>query len=246
MGARAFALGNTTSCIEDEWSTFNNIAGLAAVENTTASFSYHAYPTFKSFNRTAATIALPVRFGVFGAGAFRFGDKLYNEHIFSAGISNEFGIASLGAKVNYIQYQAEGFGSVGVFTASMGGIATLTKQLSIGAYINNINQPEIVKSGEVESVPTILNLGIAFKPSDKVFLSTEVEKSLQDDLLWRSGLEYQAHRKFFLRTGFNVNPDTGYFGFGFRPKRLSVDYALAYHSKFGVSHQASIGYRVVR
>jgi hypothetical protein len=78
--------------------------------------------------------------GVTSVGAFRFGDDLYNEQMVSLGFGNKFGIASLGVKANYIQYQADGFGTYGAVSIDFGGLAELTDQLSIGAYITNLNQ----------------------------------------------------------------------------------------------------------
>jgi hypothetical protein len=243
MGARAQALGYTTSCVKDEWALFNNIGGLSDVKNTTTSFSYHAYPLFKTFNRMAAVICIPTKIGVIGTGVFSFGDKTYNEQVLSAGFSNQFGIASLGVKVNYIQYQAEGFGSTGVFTVSMGGIATLTPQLMVGAHITNINQPKITMDDQGETVPTKLNAGLAFKPSDKVFISGEIEKDISRDAILKVGVEYQFHKKFIMRTGLNLHPDAGFVGFGFKPKRFSLDYAMGYHVVLGVNHQATISFK---
>src|SRR5690349_10705923 len=143
MGARAHGLGYSSSCLGDAWSMANNVAGLAKVETASAAFSYHAIPSFKSFNRMTAIMTAPLLGGTAGASLFRFGDDLYNEQIMSAGFANTFGLASLGLKINYIQFHAEGLETVGVFTASFGGIATLTPQLSFGAHILNINQPVI-------------------------------------------------------------------------------------------------------
>jgi hypothetical protein len=243
MGARAQGIGNASSCLRDEWAIFNNIAGLASVKNTTASFSYHALPSFKTFNRLAATFSVPTKIGVIGTGVFRFGDNLYNEQLASLGFSNTFGIASLGVKVNYLQYQAEAFGSTGVFTVSMGGIATLTPQLLIGAHITNINQPKINNSGNGETVSTKLNAGLALQPSEKVFLTSEVEKDLLHKMLWKLGMEYHFHKKFTFRTGFNLEPDAGFIGLGFKPKKFRLDYAIGYHNAFNLHHQATISYQ---
>ena len=246
MGARSQSLGYTSSCIKDEWALFNNVAGLSAVKNFATSVSYQAYPIFKSFNRMAAAISIPTRAGVIGAGVYRFGDKLYNEQIISAGFSNEFGIASLGVKVNYLQYEADGFGNTGAFTVSMGGLATITKQLLVGAYITNINQPSITRTDVTQTIPARLNAGIAFKPSEKVFLSTEIEKDISHDPSWKAGAEFELHRKFVMRTGLNVHPDAGFFGFGFKSRKFLLDYAVSYNAILNLTHQASISIRLMK
>src|SRR5690606_13724781 len=117
-------------------------------------FSYHARPQLPGANRMAVVVASPVRTGTAAVGVYRMGSSLYNEQMISGGYSNKFGLASLGVKVNYIQYNAEGFGSKGVTTISMGGIASLTPTVKVGAHITNINQAKL-SGDEEERVPTI-------------------------------------------------------------------------------------------
>ena len=243
MGARGLGMGNATTCLQDEWSLLNNPAGLAEIKNTTTSFSYNAYPGVKAFNRMAATFTHPLKPGAAGLAVYRFGDNIYNEQIISTGFANKFGLASIGVRINYIQYQAEGFGSLGVVTVSMGGIATLTPQLMVGANITNINQPEITSDNGAETVPTRLSAALAFRPSEKAILCTEIEKDLAEDTLWKMGLEYQFHKNFVMRTGVNLNPQSGFLGFGCKPKRFLLDYAIQYSMLIGLNHQATVSYK---
>jgi hypothetical protein len=245
-GARAAGMGYATSCNADVWSLMNNVAGLAEVKRTTASASYNSHPYVKSFNRSAAVFALPVGKGAAGLGLFRFGDDLYNEQVLSAGFGNRFGLASLGLKLNYVQYAADGFGSRGVFTVNFGGIATLTPKLMLGAYITNINQPSISSGNEKEKIPTRMAAGLGLKPSDKVLLTTELEKDLDADVIWKTGLEYQFHQKFFFRTGFNLNPDAVFMGTGFSPRNFGIDYAMHYDLRAGLNHHVTATYRFLK
>jgi hypothetical protein len=241
MGARSSGLATTSSCLSDEWSLFNNVAGLASLEKAKASFSYDVQPGFKPFNKMGAVFALGFKPGVAAIGLFRFGDELYSEQIISIGFANTFGLASIGLKLNYIQYKATGFGTRGVLSASFGGIAKLTKTISVGAHIINVNQPDISKV-EKEKIPTILVLGIAAQLTPQTLFTTELEKDLSHPVKWKTGVEYKPFRKFAARTGFNINPNTVFFGFGFFPGRLSVDYACQHNFTIGPRHQATVGY----
>lgn len=241
MGARSNGLGYTSSCLSDEWSLFNNVGGLAKIERPLASASYDFRPSFPAGNRAAAVIAAPVKYGVAAFGFFKFGDNLYSEQIVSAGFSNKLGIASLGAKVNYIQYNAEGFGTKGVLSLSLGGITELTPHLKIGVHIINLNQPSISRTGD-EHLPTILTAGAAFTPGDKVFITAEIEKDLEYSPIWKAGLEYKPFDKVAFRTGFNLHPNASFFGTGFHTKKLHIDYAIQYSSTTGSGHQASVSY----
>jgi hypothetical protein len=243
IGAKANGIGYASATVFDTWGMFNNVAGIATLEKTSTCFTYDLHPSLSGANRTAAAIAVPLKIGVVGAGAYRFGDDLYNEHVISAGYSNQFGLAALGAKVNYIQYQTEGFGNKGVVTLSFGGIAKITPTLAIGAYITNINQPTI---SDEEKVPTRLNAGLSYSPTDKFFLATEIEKDLDYDAIWKLGMQYKFHEKFFARTGYNLHPNTVYFGLGFITKKFTLDYALQHNVSLSLSHQASISYQFTK
>lgn len=244
MGARAQGIGYAAVALNDSWCVFNNIAGIATLTQPTASFTYDLRNALPGANRTAAAIVWPIKVGVLGGGLFTFGDALYSESIITAGFSNQLGIASLGLNVNYIQYRAEGFGSKGVFTVNFGGIAELTPNLSIGAHITNINQPRL--SSDEDRLPTILRAGLAFKPSENVFIATEIEKNIVHEATWRMGLEYYFHAKFSARTGYAIQPNTSYFGMGFKTKRFTIDYALQFSTQFQFGHQASVMYQFTR
>ncbi|HEU5293005.1 MAG TPA: hypothetical protein VFU05_20310 [Cyclobacteriaceae bacterium] len=241
LGARANGIGYATSTLFDTWGVFNNIAGTSKIKNISVACTYDAHPSLTGANRTAAALIIPIRTGAFSTGAFRFGDNIYNEHILTVGFSNQFGLAALGAQANYIQYWAEGFGSKGVWSINMGGIAELTKQISVGAYIQNINQPEI---NEEEKLPTKLVAGFGFKPIEKVFIATEIEKDLEYDATWKTGIEYKFNKKFIARTGYNINPSAAFFGLGFNSAHFAIDYALQHSPSLSLSHQASVSFQL--
>lgn len=242
MGARSQGLGFASASLTDEWSVFNNIGGLAKVNHITAACTYEARPGIAAFNTMAAVAALPISYGVTGIGIFRFGDDLYNEQLVTVGFSNTVGLASLGIRANYIQYHAEGFGNKGVFSLCFGGIATLSEMFSIGAYITNINQPAL--SEDDERLPTILTAGIAFTPTDKLLITAEIEKDLEYTPTWKAGLEYAFYKKFWFRTGLNLEPNAGFIGLGFKPEKFRIDYAFMQSFEQGSRHQATVAYRL--
>ena len=245
MGARAEGMGYASACLADTWSMHNNIAGLAKTKSAAAGFSYHAIPSAPFFNRISAVFAVPLKAGAAGIGLFRFGDALYNEHILSVGSAHTFGLASLGATINYLQYHASGLDTHRAVTVGFGGIATLTPHLSFGAYIQNINQPVINPMTE-ERAPTKLHAGMSFAPSSRLIIAAEVEKDLEYQPTIKSGLEYKPHKKIAFRTGMNLHPQSGFFGFGFQNVKLQADYALQLNYTLGFSHQATITYRLKR
>ncbi len=243
MGARQAGMGYTSSTIADEWSLFNNIGGLGKISQKSISTAYEAVPSLIGANRMAAVFNSPIKWGTIGFGIFRFGDAIYSEQMISAGIGNQFGITSLGLKINYIQYRAEGFGTHSIVSIDFGGITQLTKELSIGAYLTNLTQSSL-QTQDGDRLPTQLVIGFGIKPGEKVFISTEIQKDIDHKPTWRAGLEYSIYQNVFFRTGYNYTPQSAFFGLGFKKGKLKIDYAIRFNQLAGTSHQASAIYLI--
>ncbi|MEQ9165201.1 MAG: hypothetical protein RLO12_03025 [Fulvivirga sp.] len=241
FGAKAAGIGYAYSSIADQWSAINNPGGLGYLEKTSAFAGFENKYNISGFNSLAAGLTTTLPLGSFSATAFKFGDDLYNEQIFSLGYGNKFGIAGLGIRLNYNQYYIDEFGSRGVLSIDFGGIAEISDQLRFGAYIRNINQAQLAELYD-ERIPTYLNAGLVYLPNDNLTLSAEVEKELENDPVFRMGLEYIFHKKLAVRTGIKTNAFTNYFGLGFISQKLLIDYALTKHQVLGLSHQVGIAY----
>jgi hypothetical protein len=243
IGARQAGMGYASSNTADEWSLFNNVGGLGKMNQKSVAFAYEVIPTLIGANRMAAVFNTNLKWGGLSMGAFRFGDDLYSEQLLSIGFGNQFGITSLGMKINYIQYHAESFGTHSTLSIDFGGITQLTKQLSIGASITNLTQSSL-QTKEDERLPTRLIVGFGFKLNEKIFINTEIEKDLDYKPTWRTGLEYSIYKSILLRTGYNLNPNAAFFGLGYQKGKLKIDYGVRINTLVGSTHQASAVYLI--
>jgi hypothetical protein len=244
MGARSLALGRISSLTDPLWGSTNNPACLAKAELTSAAFAYEV-ATLPGANRLASAFIKPLNWGTWGLSAFRFGDEIYNEQLVSISFANQLGIASLGGRISYVQYSAEGFGTSRGVAMDFGGVAQLTPQLSIGAYITNLTRSQLNTLHD-DPLPTRLFTSMQFTLSEKVLLLTEVEKDIDFDAIWRAGFEWDVYKKIFFRTGYQLPLRTVSFGLGTVRSRLSIDYAFQWQRISGTSHQASASYRFQR
>lgn len=241
MGARAKGLANSSACLTDEWSLFNNPAGLASLTEAAFVVAYDKTPNLPGSDRMVAAATFRALKGSLSSGVFRFGDQRYSEQIATVGYANQFGLASLGARLNLVQYNAEGFGTRSVVSLNFGGIAELTPRIKVGAHIINLNQP-VISDDNRERLPTKLIAGIVYMPQESLLIAVEVEKDIEFKALWKTGIEYKAFRKVSFRTGFNLLPEAAFIGVGFRSRRIVLDYAMEYSVFMGTSHQVSAGY----
>lgn len=242
-GARPAAMGYTTATLDDQWSAFNNPGALGSQDRTMALFSYENLYGIAGLNNMAAGVLTASSLGVASISVFRFGDELFNEQNLSLGYGNTFGIASLGVRFNYRQCTLEGFGNRSVLTIDFGGIARINEEFHFGAFIRNINQARLADFQE-ERIPVLLNAGIGWKPEEKLILNIEVEKDIDFDASFKSGLEYNFLPRFSGRTGIRTRPFTNYFGLGFRTWKIEIDYALTLEQVLGTGHQVSLAYQL--
>lgn len=241
IGAKANGLAYASGCLSDEWAVFNNPAGAASPAHHYSGFTVDILPGFKPWNRMAAVYLFPLAKGGINTGVFKSGDALYSEQTLSVAYANKFGITSLGVAAQLIQYRAEGFGSRIVPSFTFGGITELYPWLTLGAYVVNVTQPEL---GEGETVPAILVAGAKMTLSNNVSAFAEVQKALPEKPILKASVNYEFHQKFTLRTGFHLQPMAGFFGFGFRSKKIVLDYALSHLENIGLRHQAGLTYQL--
>jgi hypothetical protein len=242
-GAKNEALGSSTSVSSDEWSLWRNPAGLTSVGQTVLASGIRKMQGTNAFTRSVV-FATNTRVGSFGTGMSAFGDDLYNEQAASLAFASTVGLTSLGIRADIIQLRIDGSNTKRTFGISIGSIARITQRLSIGACARNINLPQWTRG---QPLPVVLNAGLLFRPSDNFLVIAEVEKDTDLDPALKGAMEYSFRKKFFVRTGFNLFPNTtpgatsAFGGIGLNTWRFAFDYALRFGYLPGYAQQLSIG-----
>jgi len=241
FGARSKALGNTNSNLTDEWAMFNNVGGISGLENGTVSFGYERVVGIEGFDKIAVGVVQPFKFGTTGFSVYRFGDDLYNEGLVSAAFGNKIGFVRLGIRANYFQMKIDEFGTTSALFFDFGGIVELIPTLSFGAYISNFTLSTL-RNSERTNLPVIMKVGLSYNPISAVRLNVDLYKDVDFQPNIKAGVEYAIHEKFFLRTGLNADPFTGFFGLGVYLDRFHIDYAVGTNQYLGTTHQASVSF----
>lgn len=245
MGARVNGMANTVSGIQDEYALFNNPAGISEIAGTRMLAANQVSPDLVGANRMAAGFLQQLGPGTTGIGVFQFGDTFYNEQLLSLTYANKLGLASLGIRLSYVQYNTGAFGRRGGFSVTFGGIANLTPELSVGALVTNINKA-VLSESDHQVIPMRALIGMVFRVSDNLLISSEIEKDLDYEAKVKSGLEFDAGKKILLRTGFLISPETAYFGVGFHVRSLTIDVASEFNPLTRLKHQLSFVYHFRR
>lgn len=242
VGAPATAMGGIGIAFSDVFAAHNNQAALAFIESN--SIGIYTERRFSGANllRFNASAALKTKAGVFGLDLNYFGISAYNEQ--KVGISYARMLAdrfSIAIQLDYLGINIEEFGSKAFATFEVGLFYGLTQDLSMAAHIYNPLRAQISEF-EDDRTPAIMKLGLQYEPSEKVRVGLELEKDIDFDPVWRSGIEYQISDPVFLRAGYASNPDLFSAGVGFSWSQLQLDLAANWHQQLGVSPQLSLAY----
>ena len=118
-------------------------------------------------------------------------------------------------------------------------ITQLTEEIFLGAKVSNITQTQL-NEFEDERLPSIIRVGLSYRPTDKVMLNLETSKDVDFDPVIHAGMSYQVVKALEVRAGFTSEPNTVFLGLGFQVKRFQIDYAFSNHGNLGISQQLSI------
>ena len=173
-----------------------------------------------------------------GIGVLYFGDKLFNQMRVSALIADEFGFAKAAIRVNYHQFYVQNYGYKSAITFDLGGVFTLSEKISMALVFQNILRAKLITESE-SSLGSLIQLGLSYHPIKKFRLDTQIEKSVEQSLIFRLGMEYMATDLISLRTGFSPS-GLASAGLGFGWNKISLDIAGQYQQELGYSGILSI------
>jgi len=242
-GARLSALSNASVALCDGWSIFNNQAGLAFLNRPTASFHFENRFLVKEFSMQAGMLAIPFKPGTIGLSYRYFGYSKFYEAKFGLAYSRKFTEHfSVGVQVDYLQtHIAEGYGNFNAVTAEIGLLAEPLKNLSIGFHLYN---PTRVKKNAPfeENLPTVARLGCSYRFEDKATLLLETEKDINQEPVYKGGLEVKTLDKLYLRGGFSSGYEQYSFGLGYKFRKIIIDMAFTRHYYLGFTPHVSLSY----
>lgn len=257
-GGRAQALGNASAMLGGEvWAVANNAAGLGSLTRPTAGIYFENRYLIPSLNVAAVAMALPLGAvelaaaglparaarGVLGIEAQRFGGVLYNETRVGVAYGYRLGVVSVGGRLDALQVSFQDLGSRRTLAASLGGQAELLPQsLTLGAYLYNITQSRLANYQD-ERLPTVLRVGLAYRPGKQVLLLTEAEKDVERDVGVKAGLEYLPTTAVAVRLGYASLSQQTTGGVGLRAGDFQLDYAAGWHSVLGLSQYFSVSWQ---
>lgn len=240
-GARGAALGQTGLTFTDAYSIFSNQAGLAYLKSFSGVVQAERRFMLSEIQSLSAGAALPTGSGTFGLSLNYYGFEDFNEQRIGLAYARKlFPKMSIGAQFLYLNTRIPEYGSTANFTFEVGLLMEIVPQLWAGFHVFSPIRVETVPN---EHLPTILGLGLTYKPSEKVNINAEVQKDIEFKLRVKVGIEYQAADPFFLRIGAGTEPTLVSFGVGYHIQdNIAIDLASSYHQVLGFTPSIGVAY----
>lgn len=231
--AQGMGMGNASVALTGIYAGMGNQAGLADLQGV--GFALFGQRRFASaaLNDVAANVAIPSKAGTFGLAIHHFGFEAFNQQKVGLAYARKLskGI-SLGAQADYIgtRFQDNYYGNFSAFTFELGLQAQLSKKLLLGFHAFNPIGSKLVND---ERIPTIFRLGLMSRPNDKIALTAELAKDLNNPLSVRGGMEYMPVPVMAIRLGACSQPFMMTVGAGVKLKQIHLDFAASYHQYLG-------------
>lgn len=238
-GSQSLAMGGAGSMLEGPYALFNNQAGLVNTEKLSILLDVQRRFSLADLSVISAGLVKKTRLGHFGVMVSNYGFESYNDQKFGLAYAKKLtDILSLGVQLNALQIRIENYGSSSKLSAELGIMAELTSELKLAAHVINPVNIAITENTDIDSR---FRIGLAYTPSNNVSLIGEIDKILDGQLTFRTGVQYKLISSLFLRAGYSTTPGTVSFGLSYRLKEsLMIDAVYSFHQQLGYTPGISL------
>ena len=199
VSSRSSSLGSTITTMNDISLIGLNPCAMLSIKNSEGAIQYVNLSGLSELQQKGLQLAKPINKGVIGMYVHSFGVNAYkvvNTGVNYAIILNDF--LEIGVGLGFKNTSIQQYENRTKIQFSLAFNGRLSKKLTYGVVLNSLGKEQKSQQG-VD--PTILYVGVNYKPSMHVSLISEIDKSLFSPLRWKFACEYFATDYFALRTG---------------------------------------------
>lgn len=241
-GAGEAGAGYTCVMKSGFWSSFHNQALLAGNQSFFFGVSYENRFNISQLGIRTAGVIIPSGKTSLGIiySHFGYADFQRNMTGLACGLKLSDKL-SAGAQVDYFAEMVPGdYEDVHLLTGEAGIILSATENTMIGIHLFNPLPNSLRKS----NMPAALRVGAGTNLNNQLFAGAETEMSSGSDIILRLGFEYEALKKFWLRSGFSTDNNSFSFGIGYLAKFVKIDLAFSTHERLGITSSASLIFKI--
>lgn len=236
-GARGLSTANSNLLHQDVHSLYSNPAGLAYINSWQATGSVFNRFLLEELKTVSVGVASPLSAGGIGLKLSSYGFQQYREQQIGLAYGRQlFENFSIGASFDWWATRILEYGKSSSLTIELGMQYEVSKQISMGMHLYNPVRAEIV---EGETLPTFIAIGLNYQPATYLVWSASIEQSSHGGTSVKTGLEYMAQEKVWLRCGVQTNPVQWNMGVGYQWKDWTMNIGMGLQQVLGL--QSAIG-----
>jgi hypothetical protein len=224
------------------WSSFSNQSLLAYNSSFSAGVNYENRFGIAELGTCSAGVIFPAWKSSVGIICSNFGYPEFKRNM--AGIGCGMTLSkniSAGVQVDYFSEILPGeYNNIRVLTFEGGASLSLSEKVTAAIYLFNPVPNSIRKS----ILPSTLTAGAGIDLSKNLFAGAEAEMSTGENIIIRTGFEYEAAKKFWIRGGFSTENSSFSFGLGYLLKSMKIDLSFSTHDRLGVTSSVSIIFKI--
>ncbi len=224
------------------WNSFHNQALLAVNNSFSFGVNYENRFGISELGTRTAGFTFPAGKTALGAVYSHFGNSDFKRDM--TGIACGLKLAEkifAGVQVDYMSERtSKEYINNQTVTFETGVLVIPSENIRIGVHLFNPVPNSIRKS----YLPTALRIGVGTDLSKTLFAGAEAEMSSGSKLIIRTGFEYEAADKFWLRGGFCTNNNSFCFGLGYTAKIVQIDFGFVNHNQLGITSSVSLIFKI--
>lgn len=237
-GAAEAGAGYACAGKQDFWSSFHNEAILGINRSFSAGVCYENRFSLAGLSSRSGAVIIPAGRASLGGLFSDSGFEALRRHSFSmaCGLPLNKNI-STGIGIDYfIENCPSGYTDRMFITFGAGLLITVPGNIRIGIHVFNPLPGSLRKV----NLPMTLKAGVAFVPDPRLYAGLEAEMSTGSNPVIRTGFEYGASDRIWIRGGFMTENSSFSFGIGYRLKAMKLDIGFLTHEKLGITSSVSM------
>ena len=224
------------------WSSFHNQATLASNNSFSCGFNYENRFSISELGTRSAGLIIPAGKASLAVIYSHFGYSNFKRDMtgLACGIKLS-GKISAGVQVDYFSERATGeYNNNQSVTCEAGVLLTPSASTTIGIHIFNAVPNSLRKT----FLPSTLRVGAGTFLNNSLFAGVELEMSTLSKLIFKTGFEYEAVKKLWLRGGYCSDNNAFSFGIGYLIKLVQMDIGFVTHETLGITSSVSLIFKI--
>jgi hypothetical protein len=224
------------------WSSFHNQATLPYYKSSSFGFNYENRFNIAELGTRSAGVIIPAGNTALAAVYSHFGYSDFKRDM--TGLACGMKISeklSAGIQVDYFSEKTSGEYNEHQFVTYEAGLLVIPAENTRIAF--HVFNP-IPNSLRKTFLPSSLRIGAGSYLNKSLFAGFEAEMSMRSRLIFKTGFEYEAARKFWLRGGYNTDHNSFSLGLGYLVKILQIDIGFVTHESLGVTSSVSMIFKI--